>query len=198
MQSVLIRLERETRPRHAAADNQVLALMTSPASVDGYRRFLSRVYGFESPVESALALTPGLDELFDTRGTSSRLLRSDLVALGLTDPAQLARCTNMFPFRSVADALGWVYVLERNAMLHGLLRRHLAQRMPDVIGRAGAYLANNERAIGSRMRELGHILDTVGARQEAADRIVVAGHAAFRCQQHWFAEVVPPGRRIAC
>jgi heme oxygenase len=69
--------------------------------------------------------------------------------------------------------------------------------MPDVLDRAGAYLATNERAIGSRIRELGHILETVGARPEVADRIVRAGHAAFRCQQHWLAEVVPPRRRVA-
>jgi heme oxygenase len=198
MQSqVLARLEHATRPRHGVADQPRLALVTPSVTVDAYRGFLMRIYGFEAPVESAIAMTPGLDALLDLRTrTSMRLLRSDLLAIGVADPAQLPRCTSVFPFNSAANALGWVYVVERNAMLHGILLRHFEQRLPGPLRKAGAYLAGNERAVGSRMRELGHALDGVARTHEVVDRIVVAAQAAFRCQQHWFAEVVPPRREV--
>jgi heme oxygenase len=81
-----------------------------------------------------------------------------------------------------------VYVVERSAMLHGIVCRHLQHRLPDVLPRAGAYLAGNERAIGARLRELGELLDTVARTDDIADQIVNAAHAAFRCQQRWFGE----------
>jgi heme oxygenase len=100
------------------------------------------------------------------------------------------------PFRAATDALGWTYVLERNAILHGVLRRYL-ERVHAPLAKAGAYLAGNERATGSRMRELGRVLDTVAQTEQIADRIVDAANTAFRCQHHWFGKVVPLYGRVA-
>jgi heme oxygenase len=156
------------------------------------------VYGFESPVESAIQMTPGIGERVDLRGrVHLKLLVSDLIALGVSSVEKLPRCRSVFPFRSVEDALAWAYVVERNMLLHGILRRHLERRLPEQIARAGAYLAGNERAVGSRMRELGGALDSVATTPGSVERIIVAAHAAFRCQRHWFAEVVPPRAQVA-
>ena len=195
---MLARLEHDTRPGRVAADHHRLALMTSVATAAAYRVFLARVYGFESPVESAIALTPGIDAFVDLRTrTGIKLLRSDLLALGIADPTQLPRCASVFPFRSPVDALGWMYVLERNARLHGRWRVHLEQRLADTLRKAGAYLAGNARAAGSKMCELGTVLDNAGRTDEAVERIVLAAQEAFRCQGKWFAEVVPPRRLVA-
>ena len=199
MQSpALARLEQETRVHHAAADSDRIALLTSPPKIEAYRRFLASVYGFESPVEAAVQMTPGLEAVLDLRGrTGPRLLRSDLVALGVPDPGALERCTNVFPFRSPAEALGWLYVVERDAMLHGILLRHLEQRLGDPFARACAYLAGNERAAGVRMRELGRALDIVARAPKVAERVVDAACAAFRCQRVWFARGFVPRVRVA-
>lgn len=193
----LARLEAETRVHHAAADHDRLSLMTSPPSVEAYRDFLGRVYGFESPVESAVQMTPDLDEVLDLRGrTGPKLLRSDLVALAVPDPRALARCTSVFPFRGAPEALGWLYVLERDAMLHGILRRHLEQRLGDAFAQACAYLGS-ERPAGAGMRGLGRALDVVARAPEVADRVVEAACAAFRCQRAWFATTVVRHARVA-
>ena len=195
---VLARLEQETRSRHVAAEHQRLGLMMSVATGGAYRSFLARVYGFESPVESAIALTPDIDALVDLRTrTGIKLLRSDLLALGVADPAQLPRFESVFPFRSPVDALGWMYVVERNASLHATLRGHLEQRLPDTLRKAGAYLAGNERAAGSRMCELANVLEGAARTEEAIDRIVLAAGEAFRSQEQWFAEVVRPRLHVA-
>jgi heme oxygenase len=143
-------------------------------------------------------MTPGLEAVLDLRGrTGPRLLRSDLVALGVPDPGALERCTNVLPFRSPAEALGWLYVVERDAMLHGILLRHLEQRLGDPFARACAYLAGNERAAGVRMRELGRALDVVARAPKVAERVVDAACAAFRCQRAWFARGFVPRVRVA-
>ena len=192
MQSwVLARLDLETRPRHAQADNDRLCLLTSHPSAEDYRAFLVRVYGFESPVEAAIQLTPGLAEVLDVRERRHlKLLISDLAALGIPSIDKLPRCCNVPPFPTVEDALGWAYVIERNMLLHGILRRHLATRLPEQVARAGAYLAGNERAVGARMRELGAVLDLIAKTPVTVDRIVVGAHAAFRCQRRWFGDAV--------
>lgn len=82
-------------------------------------------------------------------------------------------------------------------LLHGVLRRHLERRLPEQIARAGAYLAGNERAAGARIRELGAALDGLARSPGSVDRVIVAAHAAFRSQRHWFAEVVPPRVQVA-
>ncbi len=199
MQSlVLARLDRETRQRQASADNDRLLLMTSSATPELYRNFLVRVFGFEAAVETMLHMTPGLDDVVDLRSRAHvRLLKSDLAALAVTSVAHLPRCRSVVPFACHADALGWMYVVERNVLLHGVLRRHLASRLPEQLASAGAYLTGNERALGARLRELGEALDAIARAPGMADRVVAAAHAAFRSQRHWFADATAERARVA-
>src|SRR5690348_11044993 len=107
---LLARLDHETRHRHAVADADRLALVTSTVTSEEYRRFLERVYGFEAAVETAIQMTPGLGEFVDLRSrVQLRLLKSDLAVLGVTNLARLPRCKSVAPFHAHHDALGWMY-----------------------------------------------------------------------------------------
>src|SRR5438874_2798011 len=107
---MLGRLSRETKFHHQAADNDRLAMLGAAADKGRYAAFLSRVHGFEAPLEAALLMTDGLDQWVDMRDRGHlRLLRADLTALGVTDPKTLPRCATIFPFRHSAEALGWIY-----------------------------------------------------------------------------------------
>lgn len=196
--TLLARLDQETRHRHALADADRIALVTATVTSEEYRWFLERVYGFEAAVEAAIQMTPGLGDVIDLRSrVQLRLLKSDLSALGVTNPARLPRCKSVALFHTQHDALGWIYVLDRNQLLHGVLRRHLAKQLPAQLAIAGTYLAGNDRAAASRRRELGDALEGVAGTAIDADRIVVAAHAGYRCQRHWFAEIVPPRLKAA-
>lgn len=192
---MLVRLEIETRAHIAAADADRLVLMehTTPSR---YRAFLARIYGFEAPVEEAVARTPGLDTavVADLCNHAPKL-RADLRGLGLTESSigLLPRCPLIPTFRNVGCVLGWLYVLERNRMVHGVIRRQLATAMPGEIQHASSYLATHDGVAGSRMRRLGAILDA-SARATAfvPGQIVRAAHDAFRTQRHWFTS---PARR---
>jgi heme oxygenase len=120
------------------------------------------------------------------------LLVDDLSRLGIASTTALPRY-QLPVFPDVAEALAWIYVVERNTLLHGVIHRHLAHRLPEVsVG--GSYLACYDRAAGVRWRELGAALDRVACTTQIADRIVAAANHAFRAQRQWYDVFVPPTR----
>jgi heme oxygenase len=185
---MLARLKEETRTHHVDADAARLAPLSTPTSVAGYASYLSRIWGLEAVIEQALSSTAELPLVIDPRGWSrAHWILDDLVALGveLSRAAELPRCTAVAPLRSIAEALGWMYVMERNAPLHGIVRRHLARRMPGQMNVAGTYLATTEALAPQRLRVLGDALDEVARTASAGDRIVEIAHRAFGVQQRW-------------
>lgn len=195
---MLGRLNRETRQYHQSADNDRLAMLAVSANRSQYTAFLSRVYGFESPFEAALLMTDGLDRWVDMRDRGHlRLLRADLQVLGLSDPNTLPRSRSIFPFRHPGDALGWIYAIERNTLLHGLIERHLRSRLGDVLKVAGSYLAGQQRSNGQRIRDLGAAMDRMATDKVCADRIVAAAKAAFRAQHNWYEVALLPRQCVA-
>lgn len=195
---MLARLNRETHHHHAVADNDRLAMLGAAADRARYASFLTRVHGFEAPFEAALCMTAGVEHWLDLRDRAHlKLLRSDLQALGLGDANQLPRCTTVFPFRHPAEALGWVYVIERNTLQHGVIERHLRTRMPDVLRTAGSYLAGQQRSNGMRLRDLGTAMDRMAKDAGCAERIVNGARAAFRAQHGWYEVAVPTRLRVA-
>ncbi|MDB4959741.1 MAG: bacteriophytochrome heme oxygenase BphO [Myxococcales bacterium] len=186
---MLVRLSTETRIHHAGADGDRLAMMERPSD-RSYRSFLERVYCFEAPLEAAFALTRRFDRGLVGTHMKTKRLATDLDALGV-DVAALDIASSDGPvhrtaFDDVAEALGWMYVVQRNILLHGLLSRHLATRIPEAMRRAGSYLTAHDSP-GMRFRELGSILDHAAHRTYIADRIVRSASEAFRCQRQWYA-----------
>ncbi|MDB4954966.1 MAG: hypothetical protein JWO36_2535 [Myxococcales bacterium] len=189
---MLDHLAHETRVHHAAADGDRLAAMERPTE-QSYRAFLSRVYCFEAPLEAAFAATTGFNAGLVQTHTRTKRLAADLEAIGVA-----AGGLDMGPtlgFGDVADALGWMYVLQRNTLLHGLIFRQLQSRIGSVVEKANSYLTAHENTAGARLRELGIALDTTARRTYIAARIVHAAGEAFRCQRQWYAcEAFQPRR----
>lgn len=184
---MLVRLALETRTHHAQADADRLVLLEE-AQPDRYRAYLCAVFGFESRYEEALVRTPGVDpQLVRTRMKTERLC-SDLNALGLTatEIAALPRCQSVpSVFRNAAQALGWMFVVERNTLVHGLLRRHLASRIPDMY-RSCSYLQAYGDTPGAKYRELGDALALLARGPSTPNQMVCAANEAFRAQRNWF------------
>jgi heme oxygenase len=182
---MLLRLALETRVHHNIADADRLAVMDARDRTT-YRTFLERVYGFESVVETVLVRVPDLDPKL-VRGTlKTGRLRDDLVALGLAahevDRLQAATAPAI---RTPAQALGWMFVLERHTLLAGLIRRHLARYLAPEMTVAAAYLTAYGDTPGARFRVFGDALGEYG-RRYAPDLIVAAAREAFRAQRHWY------------
>lgn len=182
---MLSRLKRETQSLHHAANADRLQPI---ADVVGYARYLERIWGFEAPVEAAFARTTGLGEVVDLRGrTQIKLLRADLAAVGMRMPSSLPCCRNI-PALSIADALGWMYAVEHNALHHAALKKQLAKRMPSMIATASSYLSGGERSAAARQAELGIALDAFARDSPLVERIVEAAKLAFSFQRQWYGQ----------
>ena len=184
---MLARLKEETRAHHANADTDRLAPLATEPSLATYVSYLTRVYGFEAPLEKELARTPELAALIDARSCArSALIATDLRVLGVS-PTNLERLpeASIPAFVSPAQGLGWMYVLERNMLPSSILRRHLMRRMPERLVGASTYLASCEGLVGHRWRALGEALDELGRTPSQATRIVDAACTGFRIQHLW-------------
>jgi heme oxygenase len=195
---MLTQLNLETRIHHAEVDADQLKVLELPDAAR-YREFMIRSYGFEASVESALALTTNLNQFVDLRDRAKAgLIAADLLALGMR-PQELSKvplCPWIETFDSIADALGWLYVVERKTLLHSAMLRHLTVRMPQIIVLASSYLSCYDHTAGTRWRDLGAALDRF-ATPESADQIVAAAHHAFWCQRDWFRRPERGSRRAA-
>jgi heme oxygenase len=182
------RLNSETLPFHAQADADFDILFAPEAPPAHYLMFLTRAYGFEAPLESTLAMTPNLDLMIDLRERQkSGYIAQDLLGLGLrpAEVADVAQCMSIPEFPGAAEALGWMYVVERTTLAHSVIRRHLSTKLPREIRKASAYLSCYTGVVGTRWRQFGTVLDLVGRHPAIADRIVAAAQDAFHCQRRW-------------
>jgi heme oxygenase len=180
-------LNRETLVHHADADATWHDLLVLDVRRDDYIDQLIRVYGFEAPLEGALAYAPEMDTLERREHARSGHIVEDLLVLGMRPAqiAQLAQCPEVTPFLDPLHALGWLYALERATMIHGMLRRHLISRFPEIV-RATTYLAAAETSIAERWRHLGATLERVVTSPESEDSVIAGAHMALASQRRWF------------
>jgi heme oxygenase len=185
---MLTRLNIETRSEHPEADYPWLEVMSLDTTRARYIDQLVATYGFEAPVEAALQLTPHLTEVIALRSrVRSGLIVEDLLALGLS-PAKIARlpqCRSVVPFREIAEALGWLYVLERSTLLHETILSNLASRMPMTSG--WRYLSVYRGVATARWLDFGRALDSYAITEAAGDQVITGALAAFDSQQKWLA-----------
>src|SRR5512143_2087137 len=180
---MLGQLAQQTQPHHARADTDRLAIMDQP-TLDRYRAYLARIYRFEASVEAACIATDGLARsLVNTHIKSAKLL-GDLEALG-GDPRDVLP-SRAIRFRDPAEALGWLWVVHRNTLLHGLIQRYLATTLPETMRVASAYLTTFEGRAGGLMRTLGDAIDDAVEQGVAPTGIASAAHEAFRMQRQWY------------
>jgi len=185
--TMLARLDRETGEHHADSVRGWTRLVDGDqVARDEYIRQLVMTYGFEAPYEAACQYTPGLAQTIDLRGRwRSGLIAQDLLALGWKpDEITRVRCHSVSPFQDAAEALGWMYAVERATLCHLDVRDELVSRFVDL-SRACAYLGAYERAVSRRWSELGVAIDQLAASRRVSDRILAAACEAFAKLREW-------------
>lgn len=182
----LRRLDGATRALHATADERWLELLRPDVTLRDYTTQLERNYGFVAPYDAALAYLPALAVHPQIRTT---LLVRDLLALGKTPHhiATLPMCLEI-DLESPDLALGWIYVVERSAVVHAGLLRHLAFRLP--ITNSSAFLGADTSCFGPVWDDLGVALDKV----ESLEDIIRGARDAFATQRDWFAQIADASR----
>lgn len=183
---MLTRLNLETQAFHALADSGWRGLLAPEISTASYMSELVRVYGFEGPLEAALAYTPHLGLAINVHERyRAGYIAQDLMTLGML-PGEVARIPQLLiaPFASPLEALGWIYVAERSTPLHEEVRRCVAARIPQA-KQACVYLTANEGHVGARWHSLGQALDKSARTARMADEIISGAHAGFRAWLEW-------------
>lgn len=190
MVALLARLDRETRRYHSSVTSGWRRLLEPLATPATYQQQLVHVYGFEAPLEAAIAYTPGLATVLDARRRMrSGLIATDLLALAISasEIAVLPQCM-IAPFRTPSEALGWLYVSERETLFHDPVRRHLLARFPRL-ARATNYLS---AASDARWDDFLDALERVAETTAESQQIVSAAHDAFHCAVRWYTGTAQP------
>ncbi|MBV8761208.1 MAG: biliverdin-producing heme oxygenase [Deltaproteobacteria bacterium] len=190
---MLARLDAATRDHHAEVDGYWLDLMAQGVTSEQYSSQLVRVYGFEAPLESALAYTPGF-VVADRRDlTRSGLIVQDLIALGMkAAAASRLPQSEIAPFANAQEALGWWYVSERQSQLYNAVKRHLIARVPQLAN-ACAFLGSYDGVAAARWQQLGSVLDAQSWKY-GEDVMISAARNAFAHALDWFRGTQPLAR----
>jgi heme oxygenase len=187
LSSTLVRLNLETRGHHAAADARWRALLTPDVSRSQYRDLLVGVYGFVGPLEAALAYTTNLDLVIDVHERfRAGFIAQDLLALGLR-PAEIAKLPQcvLAPFASPLEAVGWLYVIERQTLLHDEVRRFLSARIAGIAD-ALAYVSSSEGIANAHWQDFGHRLDRAARTPRMVEDVLAGARAGFRAWLDWW------------
>jgi heme oxygenase len=183
---MLTRLNLDTQAFHAPADAGWRDLVTPEISIASYRSELIRLYGFEGPLDAALAYTPRLELAINAHERyRAGYIAQDLMALGMR-PGEVARLPQklLAPFTSPLEALGWMYVADRARPMHAQVRRYIHERLPQA-RQACVYLAANDGHVSARWQRLGQALDRAARTSRMADEILAGAQAGFRAWIEW-------------
>lgn len=187
---VLDKLQAETRS-HCGRTEEAALRFVEGGSADRYRDYLVRCYGFEAPFESACVMSPTLASHGATTRPRTRYIAQDLVDLGMPPERllELKPCP-LAPFRDLSEALGWLYVVERNVMTNSLCHSRLAESAPALAAHA-RYLNCYGPATAMRWRSFGVSLERAAAHADF-DRIANAAVTCFGRLHDWLQIAEPP------
>jgi heme oxygenase len=189
LSKTLVRLNVDTRAFHAEADGPWLDLVVASRAPNrhDYIQHLISCYGFDAPLEAALAYTPHVSSFIDLHPRfRAGFIAEDLLNLGVP-PSAIAGIEQAMiaPFASVAEALGWLYVHQRSTLLHETVRAELLERLPELAF-ATTYLRRNAGRIGIHWDELGAAMDKIARTEHIENRVIAAAIEASRAAVHWY------------
>jgi heme oxygenase len=183
--ATLLRVNVETVVDHAVADAPLVDLLRGDVTRQDYLEFLIGAHGFDGAVESALWYTRGLSAYLDPRSFArAGLIAQDLLFLGY-EPIEITGLPTYpaVPCATPAEALGWLYVIERASRLHLQVRQHLVAALPELAP-ATAYLRATELAVGTRWNSLAAAMDLASGTFRAST-ILDGARAGFRANAAW-------------
>jgi len=196
---MLTQLDLEMQIHLAQVDSDPLAVIESPHR-DRYREFLDPLlYGFRGlcrvcPRDDAQSSTWWIDL---RQRAKAGLVAADLLALGVRpqELSQIPLCTSVEVFDTIADAMGWLYVVERRTLLHTVIVKDLTPHMPDLMAGASSYLHCYEHNASTRWRDLSRAFDS---RRDArgSGRIVAARIVRSRASTSGFVRFTRAAARL--
>lgn len=184
-------LRSSTGALHKKLEENVLSrrLMSNDVSLEDYRIYLERLYGFVFSFEKLF-----IDELASIIPDSeqrrkSQKLKSDLCSIEPTGFTNI----NIYPeekmkalLPSIHHALGGFYVLEGSTLGGAVIRKHLVSRLGKSITGRDEYFSVYGEELSSKWKEfLGHLVG-YAERTGREEDMIKGASATFKALDEWF------------
>jgi heme oxygenase (biliverdin-IX-beta and delta-forming) len=188
---ILPELRRITAPQHQALESAFDG-RDSLGSKPAYERLLMRFFGIHSALEAQLDTVQGLPAAlpdFAERRKSSALT-ADLAAFGVsTDGAAI--CTDLPEMKTIAQALGCLYVLEGSTLGGQFMAREVRERLnlgPQI---GSEFFSSYGSRVGSMWKTFGQHLELfASANPTCREEILTTAQATFDCFSRWLRQPV--------
>lgn len=154
-------------------------------SIDDYRTFLARLYGFHAVWEPKAEVLIADPRFFAPRWKLHKL-ESDLRTLGLSPKEldALPLCDELMAMESKADAFGAMYVIEGSTLGGMIIARHIDRKLGPPAASACSYLRCYGVDLGRMWKAFGSHLLALSA-PGFDDEVVVSAHRTFTVLQPW-------------
>ncbi|MFS0838507.1 biliverdin-producing heme oxygenase [Paenibacillus sp. 1P03SA] len=191
--TIVSRLREETASFHDRIEQNAYAkaIMDKSLTLETYKAYLEKFYGFILPSEKALGELPEWEVRgFDIESRrKAPLLESDLEQLGLTKGqiGELPLCASLPDVSTLPRALGYLYVLEGSTLGGQLITKQLKAVLsvdPEVNGRYFSSYGTDVRTKWTEFREF--LLENV--KEEEQDQVVAAAKETFILLDEWLKE----------
>ncbi|WDF50138.1 biliverdin-producing heme oxygenase [Paenibacillus sp. KACC 21273] len=190
---LLDRLRKDTAVYHEQIEGNFYAkgIMAKTLTLDEYRTYLAKFYGFLQPLEQqAIGHMDALesDSGFDMNiRAKSPLLEQDLIHLGMSiqEIRQLPLCTDLPDISTPARMYGAFYVIEGSTLGGQIITKQLMKFLP-VDPEGGLHYFN---AYGAETREqwsaFRDLLLQAGVTEENKEQIIYTAKETFRLLDLW-------------
>lgn len=182
---LLARLRRATRAEHAAAERELRLADESLTRAD-YARYVERFYGFYHPLEERIFRVEGLRAYLDPEPRrKTGALRQDLRAMGVSDPERLPCCDYIPEVRTLAAAIGCLYVMEGATLGGQLISRHVERLLQIRRESGGRFFGGYGPSNGVMWREFCRVLERLPLSEGEMREAERAAIATFRGLRRW-------------
>ena len=189
--TIMERLKSETAHYHRQVEQNdyAKAIMNQTVSLEEYKEYLAKFYGFLKPLEEHALEQPfwkstGLD--YEIRGKAT-LLENDLRNLGSSDDEikQLPRCEELPDISSPARLFGYLYVIEGSTNGGQIITKRLSQFLPIDAGRGLEYFNAYGSETRTRWAEFMEQLVQFAHSEEEQNEMVHTASETFRLLDQW-------------
>ncbi|WP_458460099.1 biliverdin-producing heme oxygenase [Paenibacillus sp.] len=189
--NIMERLKSETAHYHRQVEQNTYAkaIMNQTVSIEEYKKYLEKFYGFLKPLEDQAVQQPfwgdtGLD--MEIRGKAG-LLEKDLRNLGASEEeiSQLPLCEELPDISTPARLFGYLYVIEGSTNGGQIMTKRLSQFLPIEADRGLEYFNAYGTETRTRWSEFAELLQQSISSTEDHDVMVHTASETFRLLDQW-------------
>lgn len=189
--NILTRLREETAEMHVRMEENryAEAIMKQSLTMEGYKEYLEKFYGFIKPVERIISNRYNSNILgFDAAGRGkAKLLEEDLLALGVTreELTGMTTCERLPDVSSIPGLVGYLYVMEGSTLGGLVITKQLKKFLPINEESNGRYFYSYGQEVRPKWNEFREWVLELQLTPEQNEMITSAAKETFDLLYRW-------------